>query len=167
MLDLTGFRLMRRVQRMVGCGRLLVVNITVGDFGSATWVHHCIRTSAMSRCVNSAFSGGSSFFTNRAGLFFFASFLSFFFLSLFRFFFFWTRLLTLRNLRYVATRLPRMDWWQNATWKQCSGAKQQIANVRFILMLFCWAHFFYNIFSSYFVFFSSAMKLEMKKLNSQ
>ena len=38
---------------MVGRGRLLVVdsNITVGDSGSATWVHHCIRTSAMTRCV--------------------------------------------------------------------------------------------------------------------
>ena len=34
---------------MVGRGRLLVVNITVGDSGSATWVHHCIRTSAMTR----------------------------------------------------------------------------------------------------------------------
>ena len=36
---------------MVGRGGLLVVNITVGDSGSATWVHHCIRTSAMTRCV--------------------------------------------------------------------------------------------------------------------
>ena len=38
---------------MVGRGRLLVVNsnVTVGDFGSATWVHHCIRTSAMTCCV--------------------------------------------------------------------------------------------------------------------
>ena len=34
---------------MVGRGRLLVVNITVGDSGSATWAHHCIRTSAMTR----------------------------------------------------------------------------------------------------------------------
>ena len=70
-------------------------------------VHHCIRTSAMTSCINnSAFSGGSSFFTNWAGLFSFASFLSFFlFLSLF--FFFGTRLLTLRNLRYVATRVIR------------------------------------------------------------
>ena len=36
---------------MVGRGCLLVVNITVGDSGSATWVHHCIRTSAMTRRV--------------------------------------------------------------------------------------------------------------------
>ena len=36
---------------MVGHGRLLVVNITVEDSGSATWVHHCIRTSAMTRCI--------------------------------------------------------------------------------------------------------------------
>ena len=36
---------------MVGRSLLLVVNITVGDSGSATPVHHCIRTSAMTRCV--------------------------------------------------------------------------------------------------------------------
>ena len=53
-----------------------------------------------------AFSGGSSFSTNWAGLFSFASFLSFFFFLFFSFFFFFfgTRLLTLRNLRYVAKR---------------------------------------------------------------
>ena len=46
-------------------GRLLVVhvNITVGDFGSATMCTIAyIRTSAMTRCINSAFSGGWTFF---------------------------------------------------------------------------------------------------------
>ena len=58
-----------------------------------------------------AFSGGSSFFTNLAGLFFLLLrfFLFSFSFSLF-FFFFGTRLLTLRNLRYVATRLFSWDF---------------------------------------------------------
>ena len=54
-------------------------------------VHHCIRTSAMTRCINSAFSGESSFFTNWADLFSFAPFflfLVFIFLFFFYYFFF-------------------------------------------------------------------------------
>ena len=70
---------------MVGRGRLLVVNITVGDSGGATWVHHCIRTSAMTRCVFRRI-----IFFHELGRPFFLLLRFFpFFLSLFAFFFFW------------------------------------------------------------------------------
>ena len=71
---------------MVGRGRLLVVNITVGDSGSATWVHHCIRTSAMTRCV---FRRIIFFHELGRPSFSFASFISFFSLFFAFFFFFW------------------------------------------------------------------------------
>ena len=73
---------------MVGRGRLLVVNITVGDSGSATWVHHCIRTSAMTRCVFRRII----FFSHELGRPFFLllRFFPFFlFFAFFFFFFFW------------------------------------------------------------------------------
>ena len=69
---------------MVGRGRLLVVNITVGDSGSATWVHHCIRTSAITRCVFRRI-----IFFHELGRPFFFCFVSFlFFFIFFPFFFF-------------------------------------------------------------------------------
>ena len=50
-------------------------------------------------------------FADWDGFFFLlVSFVFCFFPFRFRFFFFGTRLLTLRNLRYVATRLPQNDW---------------------------------------------------------
>ena len=105
MFDLTGFRLMRRVAH--GRSRSLAGresrrrSRTVGDSRSATSVHHCIRTSAMTRCVFRRI-----IFFHELGRPFFFCFVSFLILSLFfAFFFFGTRLLTLRNLRYVATRL--------------------------------------------------------------
>ena len=86
---------------MVGRGRLLVVNITVGDSGSATWVHHCIRTSAMTHCV---FRRIIFFHELGRPFFLLLRFFPFSF-SFSLFFFFGTRLLTLRKLRYMATRL--------------------------------------------------------------
>ena len=69
---------------MVGRGRLLVVNITVRDSGSATWVRHCIRTSAMTCCVFRRI-----IFSHELGRPFFLLLRFFpFFLSLFRFLFF-------------------------------------------------------------------------------
>ena len=62
---------------------------------------------------NDTLTGGSSFFTNWAGLFFFFCFVSFlFFFLFFTIFFLGTRLLTLRDLRYVATRLHQDLSWQ-------------------------------------------------------
>ena len=71
---------------MVGRGRLFVVIITVGDFGSATRVHHCIRTSAMTRCAFRRI-----IFLHELGRPFFFCFISFLFFFLFFsfFFFFW------------------------------------------------------------------------------
>ena len=75
-------------------------------------VHHCIRTSAMTRCKNSAFSGGSSFFTNWAGLFFFCFLSCLFLLCLFRFLFY----LLERDCLLCAIR----DTWLRAcTWMLC------------------------------------------------
>ena len=68
----------------VGRGRLLVVNMTVGGTGSATWVHHCIRTSAMTRCVFRRII----FFHELGRPFFFCLVLSFFSFSFSLFFFF-------------------------------------------------------------------------------
>ena len=87
---------------MVDRGRLLVVNITVGDSISATW---CTIAFALHQW-HVAFSGGSSFFTNWAGLCFFCfvSFL-FFFLFFAFFFFFWNATAYFAQLRHVATRL--------------------------------------------------------------
>ena len=71
---------------MVGRGRLLVVNH--GEHHrrsprSATWVHHCIRTSAMTRCVFRRI-----IFFHELGRPFFC-FVSFLFFFLFSLFFFW------------------------------------------------------------------------------
>ena len=101
-LDLTGFRLMRRVAH--GRSRSLACRESRRTSPSDTpeAQHGCTIAFALQQW-HVAFSGGSSFFTNRGRPFF--CFASFLFFSLFRFFFFGTRLLTLRNLRYVATRL--------------------------------------------------------------
>ena len=91
---------------MVSRGRLLVVNH--GE-------HHRRRLQKrnMAAPLHSHFSNDTlrfqedHLFSRTGQAFFFASFLSFFpfSFSLCFFFFFGTRLLTLRNLRYVATRL--------------------------------------------------------------
>ena len=104
-LDLTGFRLMRRVAH--GRSRSLACRESRRKSPSETpeAQHRCAIAFALLQW-HVAFSGGSSFFTNWAGLFFLLRFFPFFSLSFSLFFFFFgTRLLTLRNLRYVATRL--------------------------------------------------------------
>ena len=120
MLDLTGFRLVRRVVH--GRSQSLACRESRRTSPSETPEAQHGRTIAFAlQQWHVAFSGGSSFFTNWAGLFFcFVSFLffSFSFSLFFFFFFFGTRLLTLRNLRYVATRLcqkwPFADWQNTA-----------------------------------------------------
>ena len=68
-----------------------------------------------------AFSGESSFFTNWAGLFFFCFVCFLFFFLFFSFLlFFGTRLLTLRNLQYVATRLMSLSFLLSKAPKRCS-----------------------------------------------
>ena len=104
MLDLTGFRLMRRVAH--GRSRSLACRESRRTSPSETQEAQHGRTIAFAlQQWHVAFSGGWSLFTNWAGLFFcFVSFLLFFLFFAF-FFFFGTRLLILRNLRYVATHL--------------------------------------------------------------
>ena len=100
---------------MVGRGRLLVVNITVGDSGSATWVHHCIRTSAMTRCVFRRI-----IFSHELGRPFFLLHRFFpFFLSLFRFlfFFFWN------PTAYFAANC---DTWLRACFLRPAGSDPEV-----------------------------------------
>ena len=90
---------------MVGRGRLLVMNITVGDFGSATRCTIAFALQQWHVVLFSIFRRIIFFHELGRPFFSFASFLSFCSFSFRFFFFFGTRLLTLRNLRYVATRL--------------------------------------------------------------
>ena len=86
MLDLTRFRLMRRVEH--GRSRSLACRESRRTSPSETPEAQHGRTIAIAlQQWHVAFSGGSSFFTNWAGLFF-ASFLSFFSFSFRSFFFF-------------------------------------------------------------------------------
>ena len=107
-LDLTGFRLMWRVAHGRS-RRLLVVNITVGDSGSATRYTIAFALQQWHVALIQHFQEDHLFSRTGQAFFSFASFLSFFSFS-FSLFFFGTRLLTLRNLRYVATRLL----WQSS-----------------------------------------------------
>ena len=86
MLDLTGFRLMRTVAH--GRSRSFACRESRRTSPSETpdAQHGCTIAFALQQW-HVAFSGGSSFFTNWAGLFCFASFL--FFFLFFAFFFFW------------------------------------------------------------------------------
>ena len=73
-------------------------------------VRHSMRTVATTCCrLDCRFPEDHRWFCRLGWLFFSFTFFCFLFFSfsssLFFFFFFWTRLLTLRNLRYVATRL--------------------------------------------------------------
>ena len=82
MLDLTGFRLMRRVahgrSRSLACREHHRPRLR-----KRNKVHHCIRTSAMTRILIQRFQEDDLFSRTGQAFFSFASFLSFFF------FFFW------------------------------------------------------------------------------
>ena len=105
MLDLTGFRLMRKVAH--GRSRSLACRESRRTSPSETPEAQHGRTIAFAFSNDTLRFQEDHLFHELGRPFFFASFLSFFSFSfsLFFFFFFWTRLLTLRNLRYVATRL--------------------------------------------------------------
>ena len=108
MLDLTGFRLRDRRKSL----QKLMKRITLVSFSTPSLPPETngsrktgfnwgkgVLTLIFHRWQKEAFSAGSSFFTNWAGLFLLRFFPFFSFSFRLFFFFFWTRLLTLRNLQ--------------------------------------------------------------------
>ena len=89
---------------MVGRGRLLVVNIIVGDSGSAKRCTIAFALQQWHVALIQLFQEDHLFSRTGQGFFLLLRFFPFFFFSLI---FFGTRLLTLRNLRYVATCLNK------------------------------------------------------------
>ena len=113
---------------MVGRVCLLVVNITVGDSGRATWVHHCIRTSAMTRCV---FRRIIFFHELGRPFFLLLRFLPFF-LSLFRFFFFFFWNATAYFAQFAIRGYAPADRIVDRSFK----VKAQLINLKFCRLIF-------------------------------